>query len=354
MEWYGRVTLPDGSRKEKRLPSKAKAVEWETLFRQKLRERLKQTPVVSLHSLMTEHLLAIKAKGISQATYEDKRLVLKALLDRPGVSPVMAAQDLAHDDVRRFLDEIAQEKSGHRANTYRKHIVRMWNWGRRARLVSGECPWDVEKYKEERRDRYVPPLEDFWAVYEVMDHVSNSYAKKSGGHVVEPHRKRMLLAYLHTGARRGEVFNLRWTDVDFSRNQVQLWTRKRDGGLESDWIPMTGQLKAALKEQRLETGWKEFVFVNSKTDKPYVNANKMMQRACAKAGVRPFGFHAIRHLSASVLQDSGVDLATIQLILRHRSITTTARYIHSIADASEALKSTWDGRVIEMKKASSK
>ena len=352
MEWFGRVTLPDGKRKERKFPTKAKALEWEVLIRQKLCEISKRTPKVSLHSLMTSHLQAIKAKGISPGTYRDKKLVLKALLGFPGVSPVMGADELEHDVVRRFLDEIAQSVSGHRANTYLKHIKRMWNWGKRARIVDGECPWDIERYKEERSDKYVPPEDDFWAVYDLMPKVPTSYSRTRGHFVMEPHRQRMMLAYLHTGARKSEVFNLRWDDVDFKRARVRLWTRKRDGGLEFDWIPMTEQLADTLQEQRLETGFGEHVFVNPKTKKPYINCDLMIKRVCDRAGVREFSFHAIRHLTASLLLKAGVDLATIQLILRHRSITTTARYIHSLTDASEAINSAFGGQVIAMEKVS--
>ena len=321
-------------------------------MKQKLHELSKRTPKVSLHSLMTMHLQAIKAKGISQGTYDDKKLVLKALLKRPGVSPVMAAEELPHDVVRQFLDHVASEKSGHRANTYRKHIKRMWSWGKRARLVVGECPWDIEKYKEEKRDKYVPTEGDFWKVYQVIGQEPTSYTKTRGNTVDVPSRQRMMLTYLHTGARKSELFNMKWTDVDFRNDRVRLWTRKRDGGLEFDWIPMTEQLKATLLEQRLETGFHEYVFVYRKTGKPYANAGRMMQRACGMAKVEAFGFHAIRHLTASMLDKAGVPLATIQLILRHRSIHTTARYIHSLTDAAKAVNGAFGGKVIEMKKAS--
>ncbi len=352
IQWFGRVNLPDGRRKEKKFPSRGKALEWEVLVKQKLREISKQTPKVSLHSLMTMHLQSIKAKGISPGTYQDKKLVLKALLKQQDVSPTMPAEDLPHDVVRRFLDGIAKEKSGHRANTYRKHIVRMWNWGKRARIVFGECPWDIERYKEEKRGKYVPSEEDFWKVYELMDEVPTSHSQSTEQYAKEPHRKRMVLAYLHTGARKSELFNLRWDDVDFSDRRVRLWTRKRDGGLEFDWIPMTEQLAATLHEQKLETAWQEFVFVNSKTGRPYANADRMIKRVCDRIGVKQFSFHAIRHLTASILLKAGVDLATIQLILRHRSITTTARYVHSLSDASKAVNGAFRGQVVDMKKAS--
>ncbi len=353
-EFFGRVVMPNGQRKEKKLPTRTKAVEWEVLIKQKLKE-LSQNRIalISLHSLMTKHLVALEAKGVSEGTMKDKKLVFKKLLAWPKVSPVMAAGVLEHDVVREFLDHVADAKSGHRANTYRKHLMRLWSWGKRCRLVQGECPWDVEKYKEERSERYVPPEKDFWKVYEIAEQVPGSYTKTDGRFECQPHRKRMMLAYLHTAARRSEVFQLRWTDVDFERGRIRLWTRKRTGGREGDWIPMTEQLADALHKQRMETGFGEHVFINPARLKPYTSASKMMGRMCDLAGVKRFGFHAIRHLSASLLAKAGVDLPTIQLILRHRSITTTSRYVHSLTDASEAVNRAFGGKVLEMGKAAS-
>jgi site-specific recombinase XerD len=56
--------------------------------------------------------------------------------------------------------------------------------------------------------------------------------------------------------------------------------------------------------------------------------------------VQLFGFHSIRHLSASILYSLGYDLATIQMILRHKNAGTTERYLKSLGleKAREALE----------------
>jgi integrase len=55
-----------------------------------------------------------------------------------------------------------------------------------------------------------------------------------------------------------------------------------------------------------------------------------MRRVCKRAKVTPFGFHATRHLSASVLWNEGIDIKDVQLILRHKVQATTERYLHRL------------------------
>jgi len=75
---------------------------------------------------------------------------------------------------------------------------------------------------------------------------------------------------------------------------------------------------------------------------PFVSNQNFMRRICQEAGVQHFGFHAIRHLTASILYHQGEPTANIQAILRHRSSKTTEGYLRRIGlervrDALESL-----------------
>ena len=78
-----------------------------------------------------------------------------------------------------------------------------------------------------------------------------------------------------------------------------------------------------------------------------------MGSLCERAKVKPFGFHSIRHLTASSLYKLGFVLADIQYVLRHESASTTAKYIKSIG--SEGVRSALEafskqkGRVLVFK-----
>lgn len=152
-------------------------------------------------------------------------------------------------------------------------------------------------------------------------------------------------------------------------NRVCLWTQKREGGhKEFDWRPMTSDLRKVFlgwREERLkqQTIDKEHIFVClDKTafcedyyGKPFIHRQHLMERLCKKAGVTPFGFHGIRHLTASILYQKGSPLSVIQTTLRHSNPNTTARYIHSLGleETRGALEEGLRGpaQVIEFPKA---
>jgi len=150
----------------------------------------------------------------------------------------------------------------------------------------------------------------------------------------------MLLTFLHLGARRGEVFRLKWEDVDFENARVRLYTRKRrDGSLEYDWLPMTAGLSEALHWWKENRRFKDatHVFVcaqdgdqHERMGRPYRLRHHFMKRLCERVGVKAFGFHAIRHLTASILYKMGQPVSVIQAILRHKSPNTTAVYLKSL------------------------
>ena len=317
--------FPDDSKK-----SYKSAVLWEKKIKKELE---KQTDTICLTVLewAEKYLDDVKRRDVKK-TYEEKRVAFVRLLKFENVVPEGHVDQFDITLADAFLSYQNDFRSGHAANKDRKNLARAWDWG--VQKVP-EFPRDlmnpfraVEKMREERSPRYVPPEEDFWKVYEN----------------VEGQDKVMLLASLHLASRRGELFRLKKSDIDFSNKTVTLWTRKRKGGnLEPDTLPMTKELKIALVmwcEKRLShnTVDKEHVFVcldkyqfcRDYYGKPFKNRQHFMEKLCKRSGVKKFGFHAIRHLSASMLYRKGYSVSFIQKVLRHKNPTTTERYLRSL------------------------
>lgn len=69
---------------------------------------------------------------------------------------------------------------------------------------------------------------------------------------------------------------------------------------------------------------------------------EVLKNLCAKAEVRPFGFHALRHAGASLMDNCDVPLGSIQTILGHDNRTTTEIYLHSINQSEIAAMAAYE------------
>lgn len=97
-------------------------------------------------------------------------------------------------------------------------------------------------------------------------------------------------------------------------------------------MAMNNELYQTLQRLWRNRKQEKWVFLNEKTGYKFNRRPKLMKSLCKKAGIDPpFGFHAIRHFTASYLADSEkVSKKTISVILGHKSLETTERYLHGI------------------------
>lgn len=146
----------------------------------------------------------------------------------------------------------------------------------------------------------------------------------------------LILTYLHTAARRCELFEMTWADVDFAQQRIRLWTRKTKGkGRRGDWLDMTNELCRELLEWRKANPDQILVF--HRDGVAFTTRHEWLPRLCRSLGLPPFNYHGLRHLTASYLANKGIPLKTIQGVLRHRSIHVTDTYIGDLGSQKEAL-----------------
>ena len=128
---------------------------------------------------------------------------------------------------------------------------------------------------------------------------------------------------LHTGARKGELQNLKWPEVNFELGFISLLDTKNGERRE---IPMNETVKATLKAME-RMG--EFVFPNrngKRIDDAQIQIT--FTEAVRRAGIEDFHFHDLRHTFASNLVMSGEDINTVGELLGHKRLEMTKRYTH--------------------------
>lgn len=136
------------------------------------------------------------------------------------------------------------------------------------------------------------------------------------------HLTPLVLTALHTGCRRGELFKLRWADVDLTSRHPQLTVRASTAKSgKTRHVPLNATAVAALKQWRKQHPEAIRVF-------GLVDVKKAWAALLKAAEIRDFRFHDLRHTFASKLVQRGVPLNTVRELLGHADIKMTLRYAH--------------------------
>jgi integrase len=132
---------------------------------------------------------------------------------------------------------------------------------------------------------------------------------------------------LFSGMRRGEIFKLKWEDIDFRRGFITLVDPK--GGTDQK-IPLNEAARMVFENIRWN-GESEYVFPGRFSGDHLTDCRKSFARI-AKAAEFPPGFrplHGLRHVYGSMMASSGkVDIYTLQKLMTHKSPLMTQRYAH--------------------------
>lgn len=134
---------------------------------------------------------------------------------------------------------------------------------------------------------------------------------------------------LLTGARKREVLDACWRDVDRERSFWRIPITK--SGRERH-VPLSAAAIALLDTvpRRRHCDW---IFANPKTLKPYVSIFSSWNTARTAAGLAEVRVHDLRHSFASFLVNAGCSLYEVQKILGHSSVVMTQRYSHLSQDS---------------------
>jgi site-specific recombinase XerD len=155
------------------------------------------------------------------------------------------------------------------------------------------------------------------------------------------HRAILMTAYAG-GLRVSEVAALRVTDIDSQRMVIHV---RRGKGQKDRYVMLSPRLLEMLRMYWKAVRPRDFLFPGANLDRPITTASvqKVCQRARKAAGMgKNITAHTLRHSFATHLLEAGTDLRTIQVLLGHRSFSTTARYLHVATASLPSVKSPLD------------
>lgn len=148
----------------------------------------------------------------------------------------------------------------------------------------------------------------------------------------------ILLTLYAAGLRLSEGLKLLPTDIDSKRMVIRVRQAK---GKKDRYLPLPMKFLVTLREYWKVAKPKVFLFEGSQPGKPL--PKRTVQDWCARvrrrAGIgKDVTCHTFRHSFATHLLEGGTDLRTIQILLGHRSLNTTAMYLHVAAGAPQVSK----------------
>jgi integrase/recombinase XerD len=250
----------------------------------------------------------------------------------------MQLRNLSPDTQRSYLHQISQlaryfKKSPDRLGppeirTYQLHLIQEKELAPSSLLVAVSAIrflYNVTLQRGWRLEQVVPTCRQPRALPVVMspDEVSRFLD------AVENLKHRMILTVCYAaGLRISEAVKLTPTAIDSKRMVIHVEDGK---GRKDRYVMLSPALLEMLREYWRRVHPKEWLFPGRNPEKPISPlvidlACRAARRKCDIA--KPVTPHSLRHAFAVHLLESGADLRTIQLLLGHRNLSTTARYLH--------------------------
>jgi integrase/recombinase XerD len=176
--------------------------------------------------------------------------------------------------------------------------------------------WMVEKIRHPRAKRKLPIVLDLSEVESLFAVTSNL-----------KHKAILMITY-SSGLRASETAHLKITDIDSKRMMVRITQGK--GGKDRYTILSQTTLEL-LREYWKKYHPQEWLFPGAK-EKDHLSTHSiqlLFYQAKKQAGItKPASVHTLRHSFATHLIEAGTSLHHVQLLLGHRSPTTTTVYLH--------------------------
>jgi len=151
------------------------------------------------------------------------------------------------------------------------------------------------------------------------------------------HLRGILICALDTGMRQGEIFSLRWRDVDFETGilSIQAFHTKT---MKERQVALTGRLTSVLETLRASAPDN----LNGRVFGIHDNVKRSFAAARKGAGLEDVRFHDLRHTAATRLVGAHLPLPEVGRILGHTQANTTYRYVNANIETAKRAASALD------------
>ena len=249
-----------------------------------------------------------------KSVHDDITMIEGVILPKLGSKKVA---NVTRRDIETILH--GMRETPYKANRVRALLSKMfslafaWSW-RSDNPVTG-----IEKFQEQKRERWLQEDE-----LKRLSDVLNAHPNQKCAAII-----RLLLL---TGARKSEVLNLTWDQIDLKRG---VWTKPAHTTKQkrTEHVPLSAEALTVLQEVS-EQPWFDavHVFPGVIAGKPVHCIKKFWSDVRVAAELDPTRIHDLRHTYASHLVSGGISLAIVGRLMGHTQPQTTQRYAHFADD----------------------
>jgi integrase len=177
----------------------------------------------------------------------------------------------------------------------------------------------VQKIREHRRERAIT-TDEAQRLWNVIDEAQAAW-------LIAPNYADIIRLIMLTGARRNEITELNWSEVDLERSRLILPpARTKMGSQNKSRTIILSEHARTILEELPRIG--PYVFTSQISGKPLVGVNKAWLRVRELAALTDVRLHDLRHSFATFAVEDGASLYLVGRALGHANASSTERYAH--------------------------
>jgi len=252
-----------------------------------------------------------------------------------------ATKHTAQQDVKGKIIELLWklERDGRKQGTianYRKNLMKMFRQGVNL-LEPEDCKdWLAKTELAATTKRNIATILDKWFEYLSIAWIRPTYCGESDIPFIPTEQEldslisavgKKMTCYLQllkeTGARCGEISNLKWTDIDFEQKTIRV---KGEKGSYSRMLPISQKTVEMLKNLPKN---REQIFANANAMRTcFYIQRKKVARKLGNPRLMQITFHTFRHWKGTMLYHQTKDIYYVKEYLGHKDLKSTQVYIH--------------------------